>query len=210
MAKKPHGNNISEDWLKAKGYTENKDGSWQPPKFVNPLTKEPDDYQVMVASTPFVRDVKSMGEITPRKLHILSPRTEHIFVDTTTTINKPNESVLKIDGLVAGLNGDKGLMRAHWSNNKKQKDLYKLIINQHLQEGKIKKHEGQVSIQYIGYKSVLMDWDNFGASFKHIGDSLVKCGILVDDNPKIVTQFIPQQIKCIRAEQKVIVIIKDI
>lgn len=130
-------------------------------------------------------------------------------ISDSVSINKPEESVLKIDGLVAGLNGDKGLMRSHWSSTKKQKDLYGMIIKDHINQGKVRKHDGKVSIQYIGYKSVLMDWDNFCSSFKHIGDALVKAEIITDDKPSVVIEFIPQQVKCKRIEQKVLVIIKD-
>jgi hypothetical protein len=124
-------------------------------------------------------------------------------------IPSQNESVLVIEGLIAGLNGSKGLMRSHWTGIKKQKTLYQQIIQQHFSENKIRKHTGEVSVEYIGYKSSFMDWDNFCASFKHVGDSLVKMKIIKDDSPKIITQFIPSQIKCSRAEQKVIIIIKD-
>lgn len=181
MAKGGNHRQYTEDWFLSKGYTKNSDGSFQPPKFRNPFTGETVDKKI---STPI--------EITP-----------------TTTISNPNESVLSIDGLVAGLNGDKGLMRSHWSNTKKQKDLYQMIIADHVRENKVRRHEGKVTIQFIGYKSVLMDWDNFCSSFKHIGDALVKSKIIVDDKPSVVIQFIPQQIKCKRVEQKVIVIIKD-
>jgi hypothetical protein len=125
------------------------------------------------------------------------------------TINSPVESFLTIDGVVAGLNGKDGLMRSHWTNIKKIKDLYCAIITQHMKEGKVRKHGGEVIINYVGYKSLLMDWDNFCASFKHIGDSLEKCGVILKDNPKIVRKFLPEQIKCKRSEQKVIVIISD-
>lgn len=126
------------------------------------------------------------------------------------TLNKPLESYLTIDGIVAGLNGNKGLMRAHWSSTKRIKDLYRQIIREHFRTNKVRKHEGPVKVTYIGYKSSLMDWDNFCASFKHLGDSLVKEKVIVEDNPKVVQVFIPKQIKCKRAEQKVIVIIEDI
>ncbi len=131
-------------------------------------------------------------------------------IHITNTVSISAESVLTIDGIVAGLNGSKGLMRGHWSNIKKQKDLYQMIIAQHLKDGKVKKHIGEVTVQYIGYKSSFMDWDNFCASFKHIGDSLQKCGIITNDSPKVIRQFIPNQIKCKRNDQKVVVIIKDI
>jgi hypothetical protein len=55
-----------------------------------------------------------------------------------------------------------------------------------------------------------MDWDNFCSSFKHVGDALVKEGVILDDNPAIVVSFVPEQLKCKRADQKVIVIIEDV
>lgn len=120
------------------------------------------------------------------------------------------KSTLTIDGIIAGLNGDEGLMRAHWTKIKKIKSLYAEIIRLHLLNGRIRNHEGKVKITYIGYKSRLMDWDNFCSSFKHIGDSLVKAQIITDDKPSVIISFIPQQIKCKRVEQKAVVIIEDI
>jgi hypothetical protein len=56
-----------------------------------------------------------------------------------------------------------------------------------------------------------MDWDNFAASFKHIGDSLVAAGVIVDDKPAIVTEFLPNQIKISkRDQQRIEVIIEDV
>lgn len=114
-------------------------------------------------------------------------------------------TVLTIKGLIPGLNGKHGLMREHFRNAKKRKDLYRVLLSHQ----EYSKHKGKVTIRYIGYKSILADWDNFGASFKHIGDALVDLGIIVDDKPAIVTQFIPEQIKSKRVDQKVVIIIED-
>lgn len=38
-----------------------------------------------------------------------------------------------------------------------------------------------------------MDWDNAAGSFKLIGDALVQCGILLDDNPTVIKEFIVKQ-----------------
>jgi len=116
------------------------------------------------------------------------------------------ETIIIIDGLIPGLNGKDGLMRQHFHQANRAKLRYQSIINSQTKN----KHKGKVSIDYIGYKSVLMDWDNFSASFKHIGDSLVKCGVIVDDNPKIVRPFRVQQIKCTRKQQRVEIIIRDL
>ena len=56
-----------------------------------------------------------------------------------------------------------------------------------------------------------MDWDNFSASFKHIGDALVKAGVIQDDNPQIIVDFLPKQVKVSkRKQQRVEIIIKDV
>ncbi len=120
-----------------------------------------------------------------------------------------DKSILTINELIPGLNGDKGLMRSHWTKIKKTKQHYKHIISTHLQNGSIHRHPGKVKITYTGHKSILMDWDNFCASFKHIGDALVDSKIIIDDKPSIVVQFAPQQIKCKRKEQKVVITIED-
>jgi hypothetical protein len=112
-----------------------------------------------------------------------------------------------IKGVVHGLNGKHGLIREHYRTAKMKKDLYTTLI-----KGQTKnKHTGKVIIRYIGYKIVLMDWDNFAASFKHIGDSLVAAGVIVDDKPAIVTEFLPNQIKISkRDQQRIEVIIEDV
>ena len=115
-------------------------------------------------------------------------------------------TVLTIKGLIPGLNGQHGLIREHWAAGIQRKNLYKVL----LKAQKPKKHKGKVIIRYIGYKTIFMDWDNFGASFKHIGDALVDLGIIVDDKPAIVTQFIPEQIKSKRVDQRVVIIIEDV
>ena len=58
--------------------------------------------------------------------------------------------------------------------------------------------EGPVHILYTRRSVRLMDWDNAAGSFKLIGDALVKCGILEDDNPKVITEFRVEQQKVSR------------
>ena len=111
-----------------------------------------------------------------------------------------------IKGIVHGLNGKHGLIREHYRTAKRKKELYTTMIKAQTKN----KHTGAVIIKYIGYKVVLMDWDNFAASFKHIGDSLVNCKVIVDDKPDIIAEFLPKQIKCKRKEQKIVVIIDDL
>ena len=115
-------------------------------------------------------------------------------------------TTISIEGIIPGLNGSDGLIREHWAAAKKRKTKYLYLIRSQTKN----RHKGAVRIQYIGYKSILMDWDNFTASFKHIGDSLVNANVIVDDKPSIVVEFLPKQIKCKRKEQKIVVIIEDL
>lgn len=116
------------------------------------------------------------------------------------------ETIIQIDGVIPGLNGPTGLIRQHFHKAKEVRLKYQFCIMSQTKN----KHKGPVVIEYIGYKVKLMDWDNFSASFKHLGDALVKSGVIKDDKPQIVTKFIVDQIKVNRDEQKVIIKIKDI
>lgn len=142
---------------------------------------------------------------------VLSSKTalfcEDVKASISPAVSLDQVLTIEIPGIVPGLNGDKGLMRSHWSETKKMKKLYSQIIKDQLPCRY--RFEGAVSIEYVGYKSSLMDWDNFAASAKFPLDSLVKCGVIKDDNPKIVKEFIPKQVKVCRAKQRVVVIIKN-
>lgn len=119
---------------------------------------------------------------------------------------KKLKTTIIIHGIVDGMNGENGLIRESFHAAKKKKTKYAYMIRSQTRN----KHAGKVSIKYIGYKSSLMDWDNFAASFKHIGDALVKCGVIVDDSPKYVRPFKIQQIKVPRKEQRVEIVIEDL
>lgn len=183
---------FTEKDLIRKGYVKQKDGSWKKDKWMTPLETH--------------RHIKKYGQSANKNWS--EPAATHTKPSTNQK-NTPTQSCIEIPGIVAGLNGSNGLMRQHWSKRKKQKEYYQMIINDHIKQGKARKHTGPVEVQYIGYKSRFMDWDNYASSFKDVGDSLVKTGIIEEDNPKIVKTFIPKQIKCKRNEQRVVIIIKD-
>lgn len=109
--------------------------------------------------------------------------------------------IFKLSFLTAGLNGDNGLIREHYSKAKKMKDKLKLIFLSQKPKG-MRVIDEPVRIIYKRYTSVYMDWDNAAASFKHIGDALQDALIILDDNPNIVKEFIPQQIKVPRKEAR--------
>jgi Holliday junction resolvase RusA-like endonuclease len=54
------------------------------------------------------------------------------------------------------------------------------------------KIKGKVTIAYTRSSVVAPDWDNISASFKPIGDALVTNGVIEDDNPNVVVEFIPK------------------
>lgn len=108
---------------------------------------------------------------------------------------------------IPGLNGGDGLMREHFHQAKRRKNgYYATILGQSKTQ---EKYKGQVRITYTCYRSVLMDWDNHCASFKHIGDALVDAGVITDDKPAVIVEFRPLQVKCKRIEQRAVIIIEN-
>lgn len=105
--------------------------------------------------------------------------------------NNKMETQIQFNCTVPGLNGPDGLMRAHFRTHKLQKNKYiKIILSQTRN-----RHKGPVLIVYTRYLPILMDWDNHGASFKHIGDALKDTKVIIDDKPSIVTELQLKQVK---------------
>ena len=102
-----------------------------------------------------------------------------------------------------GLNGDKGLIRQHWTSAAKMKGwlLHKVL------EAELRCHDGQVRISYTRVAKKKMDWDNCMSSFKHVCDAIVKAGVIKDDSPK----FIPEQPVMLQeiGEPRTIIVIED-
>ena len=93
------------------------------------------------------------------------------------------------DFILPGINR---LLRMHWAVRKKlQAQLVEHIQNNHA----CTPIEGPVIVDYLRRSVRLMDWDNACGSFKLLGDALVQCGILKDDNPSIIEEFNPDQEK---------------
>lgn len=55
--------------------------------------------------------------------------------------------------------------------------------------------EAPVRVEYVRFSCQRMDWDNLGASFKHVGDALVRLGYLADDGPDVIAEFRPGQVR---------------
>jgi len=111
-------------------------------------------------------------------------------------------SIFKLTCKVPGLNGDDGLIREHYRSAIARKDMYYILLLSQKQP----KLKGSVKVIYTRYTTRLMDWDNHCASFKHLGDSLVKIGIIEDDNPNVIKEFIPKQVKVKTKKEEMITI----
>jgi len=114
---------------------------------------------------------------------------------------------IRLPYLTPGLNGPDGLMRQHFRDAARIKDRLTWEIRAQKSGPTI---GYPVRVVYTRYTATLMDWDNACASFKHIGDALTAAGILADDNPKIIAEFLPRQIKCRRTEQRTEITIEEI
>lgn len=89
------------------------------------------------------------------------------------------------------LNGDKGLLRIHWSKRGKIKEKFQWLIK----DQKFPKIKGQVTVKIINYALQLMDWDNLAGRFKIIGDALVANKMLEDDSPEFIIDFTMAQVR---------------
>ena len=93
------------------------------------------------------------------------------------------------DCILPGINR---LLRMHWAVRKK---LQAQLV-EHIQDNyDCQPIEGPVIVEYTRRSIRLMDWDNACGSFKLLGDALVQCGILEDDNPSVIAEFNPDQEK---------------
>lgn len=68
------------------------------------------------------------------------------------------------------------------------------------------RHSGEVIVTFHRKACKLMDWDNFSGSFKLVGDSLVKSGVVVDDKPEVIVEFIPRQTRVKKKVDEVVFI----
>ena len=95
---------------------------------------------------------------------------------------------IEIPEVAPMLNGKDGLMRMHWTKRRKLQEKWAALISS-VTNTKLK---GRVSITYTRSSVTAPDWDNLCASFKTIGDALVKNGVIEDDNPHVVVEFTPK------------------
>lgn len=105
------------------------------------------------------------------------------------------------------LNGNKGLLRMHWSDRNVIKHNFQWAIKE--QDQTI--FQGQVEVVLVNYAILLMDWDNLAGRFKIIGDALEENGQIECDSPKTIVSFNMEQHKVSkRADVRLEVIIKPL
>lgn len=101
------------------------------------------------------------------------------------------EITLHFDFVLPMLNGSNGMIRGHWAKFAKEKKKLTTLIRSQTREVL----KGPVEIEYTRASVTAPDWDNLASSFKYIGDALVNCRVIEDDNPKVVKSFIPRWAK---------------
>lgn len=181
---------FTEEDLKRKGFFETAPGRWMS---IGRETKEiPHDTKITL--------IKSKPKTGRPNLNIIPEELQ----DTHTLLPELNGSRITLQGLTAGLNAKGGLMKQHWQKGGKDKAglTLRLKVLHCMSFG-----DGPVTIDFIRHTSMFMDEDNLASSFKKIGDSLVRAGILSDDNPKILTKLNCSQVKCRRKETYMEIII---
>lgn len=98
-------------------------------------------------------------------------------------------------------------LKEHFGARAKRKEIIQWSIKDQTKN----KHSGKVKIRFCRYACRLQDWDNHCGSFKSAGDALTMCGVIVDDKPDIVVEFIPEQYKVSKKdEEKIVILITNI
>lgn len=130
-------------------------------------------------------------------------RTKHLQTQEKIQLTYQLESLeldLDYDVFPPSLNGNDGLIRMHWRkyiearNEWENRIWYNLSPEQ--REFFQTHHFFRCTITYVRrtIHRTGLDWVNLAASLKIPEDALVRCGILADDNPDIVSYNLPQQV----------------
>jgi hypothetical protein len=107
---------------------------------------------------------------------------------------------------VSSLNGQGGMLRAHWSKKAKIIKTYQWVFLAQTSN----RHPGQVrlSVTRLSLKPT-MDYDNLVGCYKHYLDAIVKAGIIQDDGPKIIIESRYEQLKATsKQDQQTLIVIE--
>lgn len=101
------------------------------------------------------------------------------------------------------------MLRAHWSERKKQKDRWRMLILEALR-GHRPLFDDHDLIYDRGWCGRRADWDNVGASLKPILDALTDLRIIPDDSPKYIKSVTLKQTRYRkRRDRKTILVFRD-
>jgi hypothetical protein len=88
-------------------------------------------------------------------------------------------------GKVPGNNGAGGLLRLHWSRRQKLLQQYEWVVA----AARLPKLTGPVRLELTRYSiGSPMDYDNLVSTGKLLIDALVRCGVLPDDSPVVISE----------------------
>ena len=105
-------------------------------------------------------------------------------------------------GKLPGANGKDGLLRMHWS--KRSQLAWRLQMEVLI--ARPPKMAGPVKLELIRYSTGRhMDYDGLVSTGKLPIDALVRCGILPDDNPQVITERVYTQARCRPNEQRTLI-----
>lgn len=97
--------------------------------------------------------------------------------------------------LPAGLNGPDGLIRRHWRRRRSDKEAIKLRVLAS-NSATFDLHPVRIPCRVTWIRRYCgnpMDYVNAAASYKHLEDCIVELGILPDDSPKEIAEFVVRQ-----------------
>ena len=101
----------------------------------------------------------------------------------------PQKLQIVIMQKLPGLNGSDGLIRENRFLRKKRKEEIKAEISRQ----NLTTFHGKVRLTLERRAVKLMDWENFISTMKLPNDIFVELGVILDDNPAIITEFVPIQ-----------------
>lgn len=88
-------------------------------------------------------------------------------------------------GNLVGNNGRGGLLRMHWAAKLALIKNYMWAVR----ASSPAKHGGRVRLELVRHSlGVAMDFDNLVSTGKVAVDAIVRCGVIVDDNPEVIVE----------------------